>query len=292
MNMCYNIFMKNKLLILLIFFFSFVPMVFAKEFEVVVLPMSIVEERQNFYAFENPDEVVAGDVIKNFNQSFKVHSPDLYELNAKLNSSDDFKTYTKNAVKTFKATGEIDYDSLKHVAEAFNAHSVLLIYDFVTPKTGKAKRDIYEVLYVNSVFDIQNKNEMKTEAVLLDNVNDLVMWSATYRNPLSDKVDSYKALTYADAFAQCENLKLYSKDILSKNIAQNVTLRFYPKSVRAVDVKTTGEKMDSGIFKFDKDVPTIDTLIKKSLENNKENTSDDEPDGFDENKYGEIILGL
>lgn len=289
MNVCYNIFVMKKIIILFGFLIMFAQSVIANPVEVVVLPISIVSSFENYYSFENVDEIASNDVINYFNKSLKIHSPNLYELNSKINNSQNLKNHVTNATDTFKSTGEIDYDSLKFIAKEFDANSVLLIYNFVTPKKENTKRDIYEVLDVNSSFDVQASNELKTEAVLINTNNDLVLWSATYRNILSDKLNHFKADTIPQAFEQLEKIKLYSKDILSKNIAQNVTLRFYPKVVRAVDVKTTGDEMNSGVLRFDKDIPSINTLIKKSTE---VNTDDNTDQGFDENKYGELILGL
>src|SRR5574344_1198358 len=291
MKMCYNIFMKIKFISCLFLFLLTMQITLASPFEVLFRSVSLTNSGDNFYGFDYADETVASDVIKIFNKSFKVHSPDLYSLNSKLNADSNLKYSLLTALKQYKSTESIDYSDLNKVANSFGAKSVLIIFNSIALKNNTQKHDLWEILDVASAFDIQSNYELKTTAILLDNVKNMVMWSATYKTNLNNKDGSFKALNYPQAIEQSEKFKLYSKDILSKNIAQNVTLRFYPQSVRAVEVKSTTDNMDAGILKFDKNIPDLTKYEHEAIQNVSPKSDNDDSE-FDEKEYGEILYSL
>ncbi len=65
------------------------------------------------------------------------------------------------------------------------------------------------------------------------------MWSGKYQRSLADNESRFWALTSSQAASKFEKLRFYSKDIVSKNISENITLRFYPKVVKPVLPKDT-----------------------------------------------------
>jgi hypothetical protein len=115
------------------------------------------------------------------------------------------------------------------------------------------KRDPWEVALVgaDAVF------ELETNAVLLDTSSGLVMWSRSYK----------KKFLAAQSYCQLENIRMYSKDIAAPDIAQNVTLRFFPKTIR-----TPGQNVEGGGVRYDGQKP------KSKIDN----------DGF----YGDMMFSL
>ena len=73
-----------------------------------------------------------------------------------------------------------------------------------------------------------------------------------------------------------ENIRMYSRDIISKDIAQNVTLRFFPKSIRPIDKKYSNSD-DGGILRYEKNIPSTQT-----------EKTPQKPDDY----YGEMIFGI
>ena len=101
---------------------------------------------------------------------------------------------------------------------------------------------------VSSAFEAYNSYTMETNVVLTDNVNDVVMWSGKYKKILGDNETRFWAVTSSQAASQLEKMKFYSRDIISKDIAQNITLRFYPKVTKPVVPKSV-EKTEQTDFR-------------------------------------------
>ena len=60
------------------------------------------------------------------------------------------------------------------------------------------------------------------------------MWSGKYKRELADNENRFWAVNSAQANSQLEKLRFYSRDIVSRIISENVTLRFYPKVTKPV----------------------------------------------------------
>lgn len=204
----------------------------AESFKVLVLPVDLLNVCGNYYCFPEMSEIIADDVIKNFNSQGKILSPDLYAVRKKLSSDAKLKASAVNVLNKYKSSKSVDFTGLKLLSKAFDAKSVLLIdAEAVQQSTG---RSVWEVLEISTAFEIYNIYKMEIDAVLTDNVNDIVMWSGKYKRSLADNESRFWAVSTAQAESQLEKLKFYSKDIVSKDIAQNIMLRFYPKVTKPV----------------------------------------------------------
>jgi hypothetical protein len=219
-----------KLFLVMIFVAPVAPVVYAETINLLVLPDE---------AFPTVSGIAAGDVADCFNKTAKIHayiSPVKYKSSGKL----DFTAYKRLAVPN-------DY--------------VLVISSYVVTGENKIKRDLREVMQLAQAFGIQYPFELETSVLLIDSPNDLVMWSKTYRKNLTNNHDKFTP-------EEIENIKMYSKDILSQDIVQNITLRFFPKSIRPIDVSP----QTAPVLRYDT-TPAIKPSI--SPEN-----------------YGEIIFGM
>lgn len=274
MKLCYNSIMKFivKLLIICIMLCS--P-VFAAKFDVLVLPVELLETKENYYGFDEVSEIIANDIINNFNLSNgKIASPDLYALRAKLNQNADMKKTAANALKKYKTTNSIDYAEFKKLGNMFSCNSVLIVYSSAVTNKNSLKRGIWEVLEVASVFDISYPYRMQTSVVLLDTVNDLVMWSNNYSTKLGANDNVFAAKNYAQADAELEKIRKYSKDIVASAASQNIMLRFFPKTIRPLEKNI--QENTGGALRFDRTIPDKPKEKKNA------------PDGF----YGDMIYGF
>ena len=226
----------------------------AVTFDVLVLPADLLSTKENYYNFEEPSEIFANDIIKDFNSSKgKIQSPDLYEVREKLELNPTLKQTTKTALNKYQTTNKIDYDAFKTISNNFSCKSVLLISSSVTTNKNSLKRGIWEVLEIASGFDITYPYRLTTSIVLLDNINDVVMWSNNYSIKLGTNNNKFSASNYAQANAEYEKIKTYSKTILSPSASQNIILRFFPKSIKPIlrDV----EDNTGGALRFEKNLP-------------------------------------
>ena len=218
----------------------------AEPFKVLVLPVDLFSVCDNYYCFPEVSEIIAEDVINNFNKRGKIISPNLYDVRKKFAEDPALKASAVNTLNRYKNRNSVDFTSTKAVAKAFDAKSVLLINSLVTQQNSK--RNVWEVMEVSSAFEAYNSYTMGTNAVLTDNVNDVVMWSGKYKKILGDNETRFWAVTSSQAASQLEKMKFYSRDIISKDIAQNITLRFYPKVTKPVVPKSV-EKTEQTDFR-------------------------------------------
>ncbi len=244
--------MKN-LFRLFIIFTLLISTAKAVSFDVLVLPADIFKPQQNYYGFDEVSEIVSNDLIKNFNKSNgKIKSPDLYEVRAKLNQNQQLKQTLQSALNKYKNSGNIDYNAFKSVSDDFNCKSIILVSSSVVTNKNAIKRGVWEVLEVSTAFDINYPYRLETSVVLLDNVNNLVMWSNNYSSKIGANDNIFAAKNFAQANGEYEKIKLYSSSVVAPSAAQNITLRFFPKTINPVqtEVQDTG-----GALRYDRTLP-------------------------------------
>ena len=221
-------------------------------FDVLVLPSDLFNTKENYYGFDEVSEIVANDLIKDFNSSNgKIKSPDLYDVRLKLNKSSDLKQSTNTLLKRYKDSNKLDYPSIKKVGNYFNCKSVLIVSSSVVTNKNSIKRSLWEILNISSVFDIYYPYRLETSIVLLDTVNDIVMWSNNY------------------------STKIWTNDktVVAPSASQNIMLRFYPKAIRPIDAKF--DDNNGGALRFERTIPEK----PKSKDNS-------------EPFYGDMIFGI
>lgn len=223
-------------------------------FDVLVLPTDLLNQKENYYNFDDVSEIIANDIITDFNNSRgKIKSPDLYEVRAKLNQNQELKKTVSEMLEKYKNTNKLDYTAIKQAGNAFSCKSVLIISSYAVTNKNSIKRGVWEVLNISSVFDISYPYRLETSIVLLDTVNDLVMWSNNYSAKLGANDNIFAAKNYAQANAEFEKIKLYSKSIVAPAASQNIMLRFFPKAIRPIDKKI--EDDNGGALRYERTLP-------------------------------------
>lgn len=228
----------------------------AEPFKVLVLPVDLFSVCENYYCFPEVSEIAANDVIDNFNKTGKISSLNLYDVRKKIQENSQLKPYAVTAINKYKNSNTVDFAALKKLSQEFKANSILMISASVD------KRNIWEVLEISSAFEAISQYSLETNAVLTDNVNDVVMWSGKYIKTLGDNESRFWAQSSAAANSQLEKIKFYSRDIVAKNISQNVLLRFYPKTMKSIAPKAQ-DKTDKTDFRPN----LIDSINTKLREN-------------------------
>ena len=245
--------MKRALLKLLFFIFIlvFAPIkAHAVQFDLLVLPTNLFSVCDNYFCFPEVSEIVAEDVIYNLKQYPNINIQALADVRAKLYSNSILKTKTENILNKFEETDRIDFQALQEIAKEFNVKSILLISCYAINDKTTLRRNLWNVLEISSAFKISYPFELKTNAVLTDMVNNIVMWSGKYTKSVSDTFGYYSAANQTQAMSQLEKIKQYSSGSISQTISQNVFMRFFPRDVRTFTVKKTEQEMDAEPKKF------------------------------------------
>ncbi len=255
-----------------------IPAAKAVTFNVVVLPADILKVCENYYCYPEVSEIIADDLVNYFNSTGKIKSPTVTEIRRTLSQNPNIKTAVKAAADKFNSRGNIDFPAMKQLARLFSANSVLLISNSVSVEDSTVKRSVWEILELSSGLNISYPYTMETDAVLLDTANDLVMWRGGYTKNLNSSDGSFTAQKASESYAKYAYIQSYSEDLLSNVIAQNVILRFFPKTVSPVLNKNTDIKPSGNFFRYESTNPAA-----KKLEDEEEPL---------EHEYGEMIYGL
>ena len=225
----------------------------AVTFDVLVLPTDLVNSKENYYGFEEVSEIIAEDIINDFNSSNgKIQSPELYEVRNKMTQDAALKTLITNTLKKYDRDS-VDYKALKEIGKNFSCKSVLLVSSSVITNKNSLKRGLWEVLEVSTAFNLEYPYRLDTSMVLIDTVNDIVMWSNRYSTKIGTNADTFEAKNYAQANEILSKVRLYSEKIAAKSASQNIILRFYPKTLRTINKEF--DNSDGGALKFDRTIP-------------------------------------
>lgn len=217
---------------------------YAVQFDVVVLPADIFRVCDNYFCFPEPSEILANEVIQDLNAYKRINAVDLAQVRAYMAANENLKSETQTMLSLFEQTEKIDFNTLDKISAAFGVKSVIIISCYAITDRSATRRGLWEVLEISGAFRITYPFNLTTTAVLTDTVNNVVMWSSKYNKTVSDSNGYFLALTQAQAVSHLEKVKQYFKNNVSKNISQNVFLRFFPKDVRtfSVNKKDTGEQ--------------------------------------------------
>ena len=280
--------MKFLFMVLLVILMSFPAKASAVSFDVLVLPADVNNVCNNYYCYDELSNVIAQDIIDNFSTNPLISAPSLEAVRAKMNENLPLKTTASSALSKYSKSNNLDLQAVKSISDAFNMKSVLLVSSNVTTKKSSLRRGVWEILDFSSAFDVVYPYELETNAVLVDTVNGLVMWSGSYKKKLGNQNNEFKAKTPSEASAKFEQLSLYSKAIAARSIAQNVTLRFFPKTSDPV-ISPKSLENASPVSYFRMNIPD------EPPRSNKEQvftTPSDGIKGINEGDFGEIIYGL
>lgn len=216
---------------------------------VLVLPADLFQTKENYYSFDEVSEIVANDIIKDFNKpNSQIKAYDLYDIRAKFANN----TQVKNALAQYK-NNSIDYDAFKNIGKDFGCNYILLINSAVTTNKNSLRRNLWEVLEISTDFDIIYPFRLETSIVLLDSANELAIWSNNYSTKLGANSNEFSAKNFAQANAEYEKIKLYSQTVVAPSATQNITLRFYPKSIRPIPTEI--KENTGGALKFERTIP-------------------------------------
>lgn len=218
--------------------------VHAVQFELLVLPTNLFSVCDNYFCFPEASEIVAEDVINNLSLYPNINTKSLAEVRNKLSNDTELKAKAQQVLEQYLNTDRINFTMLKDVADAFGVKSVLLISCYTINDKTTIRRNLWGVLEISSAFKISYPFELKTNAVLTDMVNNIVMWSGKYSKSVSDTFGYYSATNQTQALSQLEKIKQYSAGNIAQTISQNVFMRFFPREVRTFEIKRTDSSQE------------------------------------------------
>ncbi len=236
-----------KILVKLFFIFCFL-MSGVNAQDILVLPSDLLQMKENYYSFEEPSEIIANDIIREFNKTNgKLKSFDLYDIKAKFKDN----LMLKDALAKYK-NNTIDYEAFKTIGKDFGCNYILLVNSSVVTNKNSIRRNLWEVLEISTAFNISYPFRLENSVLLLDSENGLAIWSNNYSSKVGTNANEFTAKNIAKADAEYEKLKLYSETIIAPSVSQSIMLRFYPKTVRPIQTEIDSQ---GGALRFERTIP-------------------------------------
>ena len=199
----------------------------AKAPDVLVLPLFIAGvQNNNYYGFETVSEIVASELIQNFNRVNKIVSDDLQAVKTSYQNDSGLIQIAQN----YRKNGLIDFDRLTGITKNVSADYILLTAGYVLDKNGMLL-DVWDVMSLTSDFGVDLDYDLTTKIILVDKLDGVVVWQKTYITPLSSKNKPFMAKNYFQAVEQYQKVSSYLKNIVAKDVEHNLMLKFYPKQI-------------------------------------------------------------
>lgn len=236
--------------------------VFAVQFDVLALPTELFNVCDNYFCYPEASEIATTYIIHDFDNYGTINIKRLAEVRAALEFKPELKVATVSMLDNFKNNDKVDFDTLKQLANEFKVKSIILISTYATTDKTPVKRNLWEIMEIASAFKTSYPYNLVTNVVLTDNVNNVIMWSSKYNKRLTDSSGYFYAKNQTQAASQLEKIKLYYKDNVSKNISQNIYIRFFPQDVKTFKIK----KNDGGDSEGPKFVPNaLEHLVQPQM---------------------------
>lgn len=215
----------------------------AKEDKVLVLPLFMTDvQNSNSYGFETASEIVADDLIQTFLLGNEIVSPRLESVQAMM-----AKDLTLQSIRQkYRNTGVIDFEKLNSLTKLNSNEKTLLVIGYVEDKNS-AKLEVWDVLKLATDFKIDYPYQLTVQVLLVDNKDGVALWQKTYEMPLASGKKSFVASDFSKAADQYEKVRSFSKNIIAKDVEQNVVLRLANKSIDFGSNKKMNLGKDEGV---------------------------------------------
>ena len=208
------------------------PRVFAEDYRVLVIPDNVVTENValDSYIYNASAEFFADEVVSILNGTDYISAPTVSETRANLKSNPTAMLATKNLVARFRTTYNVDYVTLKKIANSANTRYVLLMTSYIDAENYILRRTPWDFLNVPGASVVDPAYKISMYAVLIDTQNNAKLWSDTYYKTISVCENRIITRGQSPQTEQLQKIKDYSRYVCPQ-IAQNVQLKVLPASV-------------------------------------------------------------
>ena len=210
----------------------FAPFVSAEQYKVIVIPDNIVTENEalDSYIYNAAAEFFANEVINILNLTDYIKAPTVSEERKILKSSPYSMIPAKNLTSRFRTSYNIDFVSLKKIADKSQARYVLLITSSLDSENYILRRTFWDFLNIPGATVVDPAYKISTYAALADTKNNTILWSNTFYKTISVVENRIITRGPSPQTEQLQKIRDYSR-MLCPEIAQNVQLKVLPPDV-------------------------------------------------------------
>ena len=264
----------------------FSSQVYAEEYKVLVLPDNIVTENLDVDSYiYDPTEFFADGIITILDETDFIATKPVSDTREILKKEASLYIPTKNMTNKFKTTYNIEYPTVRKLAQKFGTRYVLLLTSTVDAQNYILRRTWWDFFNIPGASVIDPAYKINTYAVLVDTKNNLSVWSDTYYKTISVCENRIITRGPSPQTEQLAKIKDYSRYICPQ-IAENVQKAVLPSSVYSKESKQIYYDMGNidNVFTkkyrhlgheynkvFNKDKETIGSAIDNSKERRERN---------------------
>ena len=207
----------------------YAPHVFAEDYSVLVIPDNIVTENASVdsFIYNATAEFFADDVINLLNTTDNISSPMVSNVRANFKQDASTMLAAKALTNKFRTTYNIDYATLKKLAQKENSRYALLMTAYIDAENYILRRTPWDVLNIPGASVIDPAYKISTYAVLVDTETNAKLWSDTFYKTISVCENRIITRGPSPQVEQLSKIKDYSRYI-SPQIARNVQRNILP----------------------------------------------------------------
>lgn len=206
-------------------------LVFAADYRVLIIPDSVASQPcLDTFIYEGSSEFFANQVINRLNISGTVEAPTVSEVREKLSRNQRLNIATRDLMLRFKKEYNINYMTLKKLAQMFETNKILLITTSTDTQNYFMRRTFWDVLNIPAATTIDPAIKLSTYAVLIDTDRDVNIWEDTFYKTISSCESRMVANQMGPQTQQLEKIRDYSR-MLGPQIAHYVQASVVPSSI-------------------------------------------------------------
>ena len=222
--------------------------VFADDYKVLIIPDNIVTDNiaVDSFIYNASAEFFADDIINLLNSTDYIKAPTISETRYLYKQDPNSTILAKNLMNKFKTNYNVDYISLKKLANKSNTKYALLMTSYIDAENYILRRTPWDVLNIPGASVIDPAYKISTYAVLIDTEKNTKLWSDTFYKTISVYENRIITRGASPQVEQLQKIKDYSH-YLSPQIAQNIQLNILSPEVLAQE----STKIDYNIGNID-----------------------------------------
>ncbi len=208
------------------------PQVFAGDYKVLVIPDNVVTENVavDSYIYNATSEFFADEVISLLNNTDNMSAPTVSETRISLKSDPSKMLAAKALTSKFKTSYNVDYVTLKKLADKSNVKYVLLLTSTIDAENYILRRTPWDVLNIPGASVVDPAYKISTYAVLVDTEHNTKLWADTYYKTISVCENRIITRGPSPQTEQLGKIKDYSRYVCPQ-IAQSVQKTILPPEV-------------------------------------------------------------
>ena len=222
----------------------------AKECKILVLPDCLEVKSSEYFIYNEPSELLASDIIDYLDKNTSVKAPSVSYVHNVIFKNQRLELQTRDTLKRFKYTYNINYQAVSSIAKVFGVDKVLLITSGLDTQSYILRRTFWDFLNIPGAAVIDPAYMMTTNMVLVDVNKEVILWQNLYRKKITKVENRMMATNFGPAYEQLNKIKIYST-LLAEIVGIEVSNVIDPKPIEELQ---KGKKVKSKIMENGMDI--------------------------------------